>query len=548
MKSVMQYAFGKIQAPKKERSLFDLSHGHKTTFDAGYLVPIMVEEVLPGDTVNLKATLFARLATPIFPIMDNLFLDTFFFFCPSRLLWDNFERFIGAQDTPDAWDTPTEYVIPQLTGEGGGVIFGDGDIYDHMGLPIDKQFPVVGTDNPSALPLRMYNRVWNEWFRDENLQDPVTFDTGDGPDEQTDYELLRRGKRHDYFTACLPFPQKGDDVVLPLGTSAPVIGTGMTLGFMSQDQEFGWYANGTNPPQISTTLYGDAIGTNSSGVGDNSGNEIIGVTDDPTKSGLIADLSAAATVTVNNLREAIAFQQVLELDARGGSRYTEHLEATWGVRTQDFRLQRSEYLGGSSERINVSSVAQTAPSPTTPTVRNVQGGLAAYGNVATRSGFMKSFVEHGYILALANVRADLTYQQGVRRMWSRLTRFDFAHPALTHLGEQAVLNKEIFYTDNNLAVNNAVFGYQERFSEYRYFPSEITGLFRSDAADSLDAWHLSQDFASVPSLNAAFIVDDPPVDRVIAVATQPHVIMDIYFDMKSAKCLPMYGTPGLVRF
>jgi len=557
MKSVMQHSFGKIQAPRKERSLFDMSHGFKTSFNSGYLVPVMVEEVLPGDTVNCRASFFARVATLIYPIMDNLFLDTFYFFCPTRLLWDNWERFIGAQDIPDAWDTPTEYVIPQLTGEGGGVIFGVGEIYDYMGLPTGKQFPVAGTDNPSCLPLRMYNRVWNEWFRDQNLQDLAPFVMDDGPDHTDDFELLRRGKRHDYFTACLPFPQKGDDVVLPLfvGNSVPVIGNGKAMGMTSTSDNGNLFAVGysdvtganghmllSNADPSSITLPGAFSGTAPGG------DQFIGLTEQAAKSGIIADLTDVAALTVNELRESIAFQQVLELDARGGSRYTEHLQVTWGVANQDFRLQRSEYLGGSTERINVNSVAQTAPSPGTPTIRDAQAGLAAFGVGATQSGFNKSFSEHGYILALVNVRADLTYQQGLRRMWSRSTRFDFAHPALMHLGEQAVLNKEIFYTDNNLAVNNAVFGYQERFSEYRYFPSQITGKFRSDASGSLDAWHLSQDFAAVPALNATFIVDDPPIDRVIAVPTEPEILMDVYFSMKSAKCMPMYGTPGLTRF
>lgn len=544
MKSVMQHAFGKIQVKNQNRSLFDYSHGHKTAFDAGYLVPVMVTDVLPGETVSCDVSYFGRLATLLYPIMDNVHMDTFHFFCPSRLLWSKWERFIGALDEPDAWDTPTEYIMPVIAGD--PTEFTLGSIYDHMGLPINVE--ISAEDNPQALPLRMYNKVYNEWFRDQNLQDKVLENTDDGPDDPSDYNLLRRGKRHDYFTSVLPLPQKGDDVVLPLGTSAPVIGNGLTIGLTEGINLFGLASS--NSPfgelQATTGNYGDVQGTVHQAAP--VGNKSLGLTPDGDNSGMIADLTEASAITVNAMREAIAYQQVLEMDARGGSRYTEHLEVTWGVKTQDFRLQRSEYLGGSTERIMVSSVAQTSASPGTPTAKDVQAGLSAYGITATRSGFHKTFPEHGYIMTLVNVRADLTYQQGMRRMWSRQTRFDFPHPALMHLGEQAVLNKEIFFTDGNTVVNNTVFGYQERYSENRYFPSEVTGIFRSDAAGSLDVWHLSQDFPSVPVLNANFIVDDPPIDRVIAVPSQPHILLDCFFNMKSAKAMPMYGTPGLNRF
>lgn len=539
--SVMNKNFARIPAPKIQRSVFNRTHGHKTTFDAGYLIPFFVDEILPGDTMSLKANVFARLATPIFPIMDNVFMDTFFFFVPNRLVWDNWERFQGAQDNPD---DPIDYVVPVISGsESGSTTFASGSLGDYFGLPISPvEFP--DEDRPISLPFRAYNLIWNEWFRDQNLQDRVAVDTDDGPDAVGDYALLLRGKRHDYFTSCLPWPQKGDSVPLPLGSTAPVVGNADTIGLRTSASDFfGLVSESSGQLDMSATRYNTAVGTAGLGTGFPVATVSVGLTTDPNASGLVADLSLANAATVNQLREAFAIQHILEMDARGGTRYVEHLRAHWGVISPDFRLQRPEYLGGASHRVDVRGVPQTSSTDAT----SPQGNLAAYAQIGHISGFNKSFVEHGYVIGLVNVRADLTYQQGMRRMWSRQTRFDFYMPELAHLGEQAVLNKEIWFTTGNTTANNGVFGYQERWAEYRYFPSMVTGMFRSDAASSLDAWHLSIDFAALPVLNNAFIIDNPPIDRVIAVPDEPHVLFDSYIQIKHARPMPVYSIPGLQR-
>jgi len=362
--------------------------------------------------------------------------------------------------------------------------------------------------------------------------------------------VRKRGKKHDYFTSCLPFAQKGDDIFLPIGSTAPVIGDGLNLGLVSDftspdsNNRFGPYTVSSQTDMgIGPNAYGAAVGTTAS-AGVSSVTKSLGVTGDPDNSGLVADLSASTAVTINQLREAVAFQHILERDARSGTRYTEILKGRWGVTVPDFRLQRPEYLGGSTQRINISAVPQTSPSPATPTNRDVQGGLAAYATVADRSGFVKSFSEYGYVLGLVNVRADISYQQGLRKLWSRNTRLDFAMPELMHLGEQPVLRKEIFLNDTT---GETVFGYQERYAEYRYFPSVVTGPFRSDYTTSLHAWHLATYFGSAPSLNDAFIQDSPPLDRVLAVTDEPNILLDVYVSLRHARCMPTYAVPGLER-
>lgn len=526
-----QAHFARVPAVEIPRSSFDRSHGHKTTFDAGFLIPVLVDEALPGDTFNVRMTGFARLATPIFPIMDNMYMETHFFAVPIRLVWDNWQKFCGEQTNPG---DSIDFVVPQMT-EGAAIT--TGSLSDYFGLPIG-----VANVEYTSLFHRAYNLIWNEWFRDQNLQNSVVVDRDDGPDSAADYVLLRRGKRHDYFTSCLPWPQKGDAVSLPLGATAPLLpaqpgvvttNAAVLIRGVTENVDRNWNI------ENATTDYTRAVGY---GGGGNESIKFGNTTGLQLASGVLADLSNATAATINQLRQAFQVQRLLERDARGGSRYTEIVRSHFGVTSPDARLQRPEFLGGGSSPVNVAPIAQTSSTDaTTP-----QGNLAAIGTaVLSGHGFVKSFTEHCLIIGLVSVRADLTYQQGLNRMWSRQTRYDFYWPALSHIGEQSVLRKEIF-CDGVDANDDLVFGYQERYAEYRYKPSQITGLFRSNAAGTLDPWHLAQDFAVAPLLNAAFIVEDPPVDRVIAVPSEPHFLFDSVFKMVCARPMPVYGVPGFV--
>jgi hypothetical protein len=510
-----------IPSAQIPRSKFRSDKTYKTTFNEGALIPVYCDEVLPGDTFNLSMTAFARLATPLFPIMDNMTLSSFFFFVPNRLLWTNWKRFMGEQTKPG---DSTSYVIPQSTSPVGG--YAINSLQDYMGLPTVGQIGVANTYKHNALHTRAYNLIWNEWFRDENLQDPADFDDGDGPDNHQDYYLLPRGKRHDYFTSALPWPQKGSTgVTIPLGTYAPVLTEGgISTKFNANSGRYG-SINETGAANPVTWFD-------------------IANTQEPRPSGLFADLSSASSASINQLRLSFQIQRLLERDARGGTRYTEIVRSHFGVTSPDARLQRPEYLGGGVTPININPIAQTSATGITGS-NTPQGTLGAMGTALTSgNGFTQSFTEHGVILGLVCIDADLTYQQGLHKMWSRRTRYDYYFPVFANLGEQTILNKEI-YCDGS-AADDGVFGYQERWAEYRYKPNQITGLFRSTSSGTLDAWHLAQRFNALPTLNDTFIQSNPPISRTVAVPTQPHFILDALFSVNMARPMPMYSVPGLI--
>lgn len=537
-----QHSFSRVPSIEIPRSRFDRSHAVKTTFDAGDLVPFFVDEILPGDTFQMNATVFSRLATPLKPIMDNIYQDVHFWFVPSRLVCSFWAQFMGERVNPD--DDPNDYTIPVV-----GVDLNaqtPKSLAQYMGIPVS---PGVSGFNVSVLPFRAYGLIYNEWYRDQNLQDSVVFGTAGviAADETlANGACLKRNKRHDYFTSCLPWPQKGDPVTIPLGDQAalggraPISGIGGYTGYTAVG---GIDIQQTATPQnvVNSGLASGIaqFGLITQGTGTNSRPEIWAELDD-ARSTAYADLSSATAVTINDLRTAFQIQRLLERDARGGTRYIEKIFSNFGVRSDDARLQRPEFLGGGTTRINVNPIAATVATESEP-----QANLAAYGTGVARGGFNKSFTEHGYVIGIISARADLTYQQGINRMWTRRTLHEFYWPTLAHLGEQAVFNYEIFISTDS-EVNDAVFGYQERYAEYRYKPSMITGLFNSGQASSLDVWHLSQDFASTPALNSAFITEDPPIDRVIAVPSEPHFLCDMWLSLQCTRPMPVFSVPGLI--
>jgi len=557
MKTVMTGHFAEVPRADIPRSSFNLSHGRKTTFDADYLIPVMVQDIIPGDVWNVKMTHFTRLATPIHPIMDNIYLESFFFFVPYRLLWQaahgsengSWEKFMGEQENPG---DSIDYTVPIVSGT--NVFTGEGSLWDYFGLPLDDGNGAhIDPDDVtvSALPFRAYTKIWNDWFRDENLQTSYNEETDDGPDTLNNRSVAKtagtlgltekRGKRFDYFTGSLPSPQKGDATNVPLSGLAAVTGLGIisnagnpaaTAGseFLETDNLSPGVGNYPNSwTSADNEIYVKAAGTTTA-----EGPEVY------------ADLSniTGAVITINDLRLAFQTQRLLERDARAGTRYNELLLSHWGVSNGDLRLQRPQFLGGGSSIMNLTPVAQTTYQGT-PTNEDAKGNLAAFGTSSGQHSWTEAFAEHGVLIGLVNARADITYSQGIDRYWGKQTRYDFFFPVLSQIGEQAVTVGEI-YVDTTAATMDDVWGYQERYAEYRVIPSKVTNLMAPEAASSLASWHLSEEFTSEPALGATFIESNTgtPLDRAIAVSTEPHFISDMYFDIKAARPMPMYGVPG----
>lgn len=551
---VKGHRFSDAPAMYMRRTRFDRSHVYKTTFDSGKLIPVFVDEVLPGDTSKLSVKYFSRLATPIKPIMDNIYLDWFFFFVPNRLVWEHWQNFCFEQEDPD---DSIDYVCPttSLVGKADDTLNGLGTLWDYFGLPTGLPNTISGIN---ALPFRGVYLIWNEWFRDENLQKSVKIQKGDTNEvfdasrvaEQPEWlqgipesylPCPPRGKRHDYFTSALPWTQKGPGVSIGLAGTAAVDSTIPIDWPMEVKPNGGSYSN-VNRYELADTGYATRTGalwTNNSNDNAWSGTKLK-LPDFST--GLTVDLDTSSIFTINSLRTAFQMQKFYERLARGGSRYTEVLRSFFGVVSPDARLQRPEFLGSFTKMMNINPIAQTSSTnDTTP-----QGNLSAYGVTGAKfHGFTKSFVEHGYVFGFCCARADLTYQQGINRMWTRSTVYDWYWPTFAHLGEQAILLKEIYATGDTKQ-DNSVFGYQERYAEYRYKPSVICGKFRSNIKGNLDIWHLSQYFETAPKLNPEFIEEDVPIKRIIAVPSEPQFLIDIGFKYTTVRPMPMFGTPGLV--
>ena len=520
--------FASIPSINIKRSVLPRSFEYKTTFDAGYLIPFYCKEVLPADTVKLSLSSLLRLTTPKVPFMDGLYISFQFFFVPNRLVWDHWVNMMGERRNPE---DSIDFLTPTIDITNAQ----NGTLTDYFGLPTN----VSGTYKVSALPFRAYNLIFNEWYRDQNLQDSLPVPTGDGPDNMADYKLMRRAKYHDYFTSALPAPQKGPASSITLTGNAPIIQqSGENI------VDVGFYKNGTTTnPKNTLQQFGfsTSSGSESALSLQSASNGYYFAGFDLNSLGLKADLSGVGDFTINDLRQAWQIQKLLETDMRSGTRYTEVLRAHFSVLSPDARLQRPEYLGGFTRPIAVSPVVQTSSTDTT----SPQGNLAALSaTFASGRGFTKSFVEHGWIIGLMSVRSDISYQQGVHRQWTRQGRYDYYWPVFAHLGEQPVLNKEIFV--QGTAEDDEPFGYQERYAEYRYDQNMITGKLRSTDPQSLDMWHLSQEFENLPTLSEQFIQENPPLERVLAVTSEPQFIGVISVNSQWTRAMPVYGVPGLV--
>ena len=562
--------FSKNPQADIKRSRFRRNQSVKFSFNAGELIPFYVDEVLPGDTMQIDTSKLVRMQTLATPVMDNIYLDTYYFFVPNRLVWSHWKNFMG-ENTNAPWISDVEYSVPQVNAPSDG--WPIGSIADYMGVPTQ-----LNNFSVSDLPFRAYGLIWNEWFRDQNLQIPqyiptndATINTGKDVPNRGDIESavqggwpLPVGKYRDYFTSCLPAPQKGPDVLLPLGSVAPVfsdttIGTGQP-GLVPKDlyldrangsearlaaMSSSWYRytpgsfdltleSGTGDIGVSGT--GTSISDGSWGTSGANGGKLF-------PANLWTDLSTATAATINQLRLAFQIQKIYEKDARGGTRYIEIIANHFGVTSPDSRMQRPEYLGGNRMMINVNQVVQNSESATTP-----QGTTTAYSlTVDTHSDFTHSFVEHGFLIGVMCARYDHTYQQGLERFWSRKNRFDYYWPTLANIGEQPVYNREIYLRGD--ANDDGVFGYQEAWADYRYKPSRVAGEMRSSAQNSLDVWHLADDYNTLPKLSPEWIAEDKTnVDRALAVTstTANQFFGDIFIENISTRPMPMFSVPGLI--
>lgn len=521
-----------IESPRVPRARFVGSKTRKMTFDAGYLVPFFVDEILPGDHMKYSVTAYVRMSTPLFPIFDNQRIDTFFFFVPCRLVWENWAKFMGEQEGPT---DSIAFTIPQIEIGGAGQAE-TGSIYDYFGLPTNPQL-TGALLSFSALPVRAYDLIYDAWFRDQNIIAGSGNIRDNGPDLWNEHWLKKRAKSHDYFTSCLPWPQKFTAPTVPIGGMAPILGLGVSTYTAAATQA------GVRESDGGTVTYDLYRSTNAA----NMHMRMSGTTIDATPD-VFADLSQATGVAINVFRQAFLVQELLERDARGGTRYVEKIRSHFGVTSPDFRLQRPEYIGGGQTPLQITPIAQTAPS-----AGITVGALGAAGTGAGQHSASYAATEHGYIIGIINVRSELSYQRGLHRMWSRLTQYDFYVPSLAGLGEQAVLRKEIYCIGDDGTLDNVVFGYQERWHEYRTMYSDVAGEFRSQATGTLDMWHLAQNFgATPPTLSQGFIEDTPPLDRVLAagaLAAGQQYLADLHIERRAVRPIPMFGTPAtLGRF